>query len=215
MVKMAKKKEEQKEKEPQTVKQKFHTFFQEKIPLEKLKEKRIIEIIGYIILAGCIYYWIHFFFIVSEYEALLYTTYFTLLLISMTCIYKFESTFLNTITSLTAYGFLNISIGFISTTVDFLSLIVGPILHGAICVFQIFIIFHHKIPISKKYILWGILFYSVFTVSYDDINRWNYITGLAPIISPSFTQVYSFYTLLLSAVGIYFYKKKYGILITD
>ena len=49
--------------------------------------------------------------------------------------------------------------------------------------------------------------------SYDSFQRWDIITGLYDVVPTSFTEVYSFYMLIFSVVGIYLYKKKYGILV--
>jgi len=189
-------------------------FYKPRIKVE-INEKilLIFSIIGWIIFSGCIYYWIHFFFIVREYEPLVYTTYLSLILIGLTCIFKFESVLLNTISCITFYGFINISIFMISEVVDIFSLIVGPILHLSIAVFQLFIILHQKIPISKRHLLWSFLFYLIIMSSYDSFQRWDVITGLYDIVPSSFTEVYSFYLLIFSIIGIYLYKKKYGILV--
>ncbi|MFX0058807.1 MAG: hypothetical protein ACFE85_04960 [Candidatus Hodarchaeota archaeon] len=183
------------------------------IQFEK-SEIKIFKLAGWIILGACILYWIFFFFIVHQYEPLLFTTYITTILIGLTCISEFKSTFLNSITGLTCYGFLNVTIAMIPNVTNILEIIVGPVLHGAIVLFQLYIIFHRKIPICRRYLIWGILFYFIFMSSYDSFHRWNIITGLESIIPTAFTMAYSFYALLFSAVLIYFYKKKYGI-ITD
>jgi hypothetical protein len=101
----------------------------------------------------------------------------------------------------------------ISVVVDAFSLIVGPILHLAIGLFQLFIILHQKIPISKRHLLWSFLFFLIFMSSYDNFQRWDIITGLYEIVPTSFTEVYSFYMLIFSVIGIYLYKKKFGILV--
>ncbi|TFG16164.1 MAG: hypothetical protein EU531_07320 [Promethearchaeota archaeon] len=100
-----------------------------------------------------------------------------------------------------------------SQVVDIFSLIVGPILHLAIGIFQLFVILHKKIPISKRNLLWSFLLFLIFTSSYDSFQRWDIITGLYEVVPTSFTEVYSFYMLIFSVVGIYLYKKKYGILV--
>jgi len=177
------------------------------------KIKLGFSIIGWIIIIGCFYYWIHFFIIVRQYEPLVYTTYLTLILIGLTCIFRFESVLLNSISCITFYGFLNIAIFMISQVVDIFSLIVGPILHLLMGIFQLFIILHKKIPISKRHLFWSFLLFLIFMSSYDSFQRWDIITGLYDVVPTSFTEVYSFYMLIFSVVGIYLYKKKYGILV--
>ncbi len=172
-----------------------------------------VKVFGWLMLGGCIFYWFWFFFVFPDYSALFYTTYLTLILISLTCINKFESVFLNSITCLAVYGFIVITIYFIPVSIDIFSLIVGPLLHGAIGAFQLFLIFHKKIAISKRYLFWGYLFYLLFLSSFDTYSRIPLIVGMSNTISESLTKVFSFYALTISVVGIYFYKKKYGILI--
>jgi hypothetical protein len=184
------------------------------IKVEK-KEKKIFKILGWIILGSCIYYWVHFFFIVQQYEPLLYSTYFVLILMGLTFINEFKSTFLNSITCLTWYGFFNETIAMSFQVNNLFSLVVGPLLHGTIGLLQLYMILHRKIPICKRYLIWGVLFYFIFVSSYDSFQRWKVIIGLETIISNNFAKAYTFYTILFSAVGIYFYKKKYGILIEN
>lgn len=177
------------------------------------KIKIFFSILGLIITLGCIYYWIHFFFLFTLYEPLLYTTYLTLILIGLTCLFRFESVMLNTISCVTFYGFINIAFFMIPQVYDIFSLIVGPILHLSIGLFQLFIILHKKIPISKKYLLWAFLFFLIFMSSYDSFQRFDVITGLEHIEPTSFFVAYSFYMLIFSVLGIYLYKKKFGILV--
>ena len=176
------------------------------------KQKMIFEGFGWTILVGCIYYWFFSFVIIQEYETLLYTTYFTSILIGITCIYRFESLLFNSLTCITFYGFINITIGLIFTSTDIPNLITGPIFHAFIAFVQLFIIFHKKIPIHEGYLLWGLLFYFVFMSSYDSFQRWNIITGLETVLSDVFTKAYSFYALWLSGLFIHFYKKRNGLL---
>jgi hypothetical protein len=96
---------------------------------------------------------------------------------------------------------------------DFFSILVGPILHGAMGIFQLYIILHPRIAVSKRYLIWGFLFYLLFLSSYDTYQRINIITGQADVISELMTMVHSFYTLSLSLIGIYLYKKRFGILL--
>jgi hypothetical protein len=100
----------------------------------------------------------------------------------------------------------------VRNTID---IFVGPVLHGAIVLFQLYLIFNRKIPICRRYLIWGVLFYFIFMSGYDSFQRWNIITGLVNLIPTAFTMAYAFYALIFSAVLIYFYKKKYGILIYD
>ena len=185
------------------------------VPSFNKLEKRIIEVLGWIIFLGCLYYWIFFFFIVRIYEPLLYTTYFTMILIGFTCIFKFESTLFNTLTCITVYGFINITIGLSFTVTDILNLISGPLLHGFIAGVQLFIVLHRKIYIQRGYLMWGLLFYFIFMSSYDSFSRWNLITGLENIFSAEFTKAYSFYALWISGIVIYHYKKRFGLVIKE
>ena len=185
------------------------------IPSFNKLEKRIIGIIGWIIFIACLYYWIFFFFIVRIYGPLLYTTYFTTILIGFTCIFKFESTLFNTLTCITVYGFINITIGLSFTVTDILNLISGPLLHGFIAGVQLFIVFHRKIYIQKSYLMWGLLFYFIFMSSYDSFHRWNLITGLEHVFSAVFTKAYSFYALWISGIVIYHYKNRLGLIIKE
>ena len=185
-----------------------------KIDLFDERIKKIIQILGWLILLACMGYWIAFMFIIQDFEAVLHTTYFTIILISFTCIFKLESVFLNTISSINLYGFLIITIGLIPITDSIIFAIVGPILHGTIACFQLFLVFHPKIPMSKKYLMWGFLFYLAFMASYDNYERIaGIVTGLEQIVTAEFTKAYAYYVLLFSSVGIYFYKKRFGILV--
>jgi len=191
-------------------------FKKEKLHIKLFDEriKKMFQLAGWGIFIGCVIYWVFYMFIFPMYDAVLYTTYISILLISFTCIFKLESVFLNTITCLTFYGFINITVALIPKVYDFFSLMVAPVLHGSIAIFQLFLVFHPKVPVSKKYLLWGVLFFSIFMVAYDDYYRFNVITILEDIgIPTSFTKAYSFYSLLISAIGIYFYKKRFGILV--
>ena len=183
-----------------------------KIDLFDERIKKIIQMLGWLMFLACIGYW-SFMFTIQDFEAVLHTTYFTIILISVTCILKLESVFLNIITGITFYGFLTVTIGLITVTDSIIYAIVGPVLHGAIAGFQVFLVFHPKIPMSKKYLLWGIIFYLAFMASYDDYQRINIITGLEQIVTSDFTKAYSFYALVITSVGIYFYKKRFGILV--
>ena len=184
-----------------------------KIDLFDERIKRVIQILGWLMFFACVGYWIAFMFIIQDFNAVLETTYITIILISITCILKLESVFFNTISSISFYGFLNVTIVFIFNTYSIADLFVKPILHGAIAGFQLFLVFHPKIPMSKKYLLWGALFYLAFMASYDDYHRINIITGLVQLVTTDFTRAYAFYALIITSVGIYFYKKRFGILV--
>ncbi|MFX1258191.1 MAG: hypothetical protein ACFFAN_10050 [Promethearchaeota archaeon] len=182
--------------------------------IEKKEFSLILEIGGFILLGLCIWYWIWFFFIVRDYLALTYTPYIIVILISLTCINKFDSVLLNSITCIPVYGVLTITIMTIPTVNDINSLFRGPILHSLICTFQFFLIFHKKIIVSKRYLIWGLLFYLIFLSSYDTFSRFNIITGTKDNFPVLLTAVYSFYVLSLTVIGIYFYKKRYNILLS-
>jgi hypothetical protein len=167
---------------------------------------------GWAILLACVIYWVYFFFILQLYEPLLYTTYFTLILIALTCIKKFKSTFLNTFTSITFFGFLNMAVLLIPQSSNILDALTGPILHAAIGIFQLFLILNKRIPISKKFLFWGIIFYFTFMSSYDNFHRWSLMIGLMNLEGDVFMTVYSFYVLIFSVGGIYYYKKRYNVL---
>lgn len=205
--------------------EKVKLFLKKEKPHIKLFDeriKRMFQIAGWFIFIGCVIYWIYFMFFSVEadrYKALLFTTYFTILLISFACIFKLESVFFNTITCLPFFGFLNITIGLIpqvqgSTSLEvFYSIMSAPVLHGVITTFQLFLVFHPKVPISKKYLLWGLLFYIIFIVSYDDFYRFTYLIGLGETFPSDFTKAYAFYALLFSAIFIYYFKKRFGLMV--
>ncbi len=194
-----------------------------KIDLFDERIKKLIQILGWLIFFACVGYWIAFMFIIPDrFDAVLHTTYFTTILISFTCILKLESVFLNTISGISFFGFLTVTISLIPQSYDrFLNatpdsiffLIVGPIYHASIAGFQLFLVFHPKIPMSKRYLLWGVLFYLAFMASYDDYQRINIITGLEQLVTTDFTKAYAFYALIITSVGIYLYKKRFGILV--
>ncbi|TXT53315.1 MAG: membrane protein of unknown function [Promethearchaeota archaeon] len=173
-----------------------------------------IEIAGWLIFAGCVGYFIYFFFIVQYYEPLTFTTYITLNFIAFTAIRRFTSYLFNSITCLSVYGFIVISITYIPLVDSIEILIVGPILHGAMAGFQLFLIIHKKIPMSKRYLLWGFLFYLIFLSSFDQFSRLNRLTGLDPEQYPDvFIAVVSFLGLSSAIFFIYVYKKRFGVLI--
>ncbi len=172
-----------------------------------------IMIFGYFLLAMCILYWFYFFFIAQEIVPLTHTTYITLILISVTCINKFESVLLNSFTSLSFIGFLAITILLIPVTKNVFSLFGGVILHGAMAAFQFYLVFHKKIAVSKRYLIIGLLFYIVFLSNYDSMARLIAITETENVLSEIMTAVQVFYVLILSTIAIYFYKKKWGIIV--
>ena len=167
---------------------------------------------GLALLCACIFYWIYFFFIVRDIEPLIYTTYITLILISLTCINKFESVLLNSITCISVYGFITITIGLAFVVKDAGTLIGGPILHGIMAGFQLYLVLHRKIALSKRYLFLGFLFYLIYLSSIDRIARLIIETQTETVITELMTSVFSFYTLALTCIFIYFYKKKFGIL---
>ncbi|MGV9204114.1 MAG: hypothetical protein ACOC44_08885 [Promethearchaeia archaeon] len=174
---------------------------------------RGVEIAGWTILVGCVWYFIYFSLILQEFIHLTHTTYITLILIGLTCVNKFESVLLNSATSISVYGFIVISFWFLDVSDTIPAFIGGPLLHGAMGVFQLFLILHPRIPMSKRYLIWGFLFYLIYLGSYDTYERLNIITGQADFVSELMTMVHGFYTFSLSLLGIYLYKKRYGILL--
>jgi hypothetical protein len=175
------------------------------------KKALIVRSIGILILIIVIVQNITF-ILMDKIDSLLYTTFLTTLLIGLTLIYQFDSVFLNTLTSLTFMGFIHISILFIPAAKSIEKVLGGVIYHSLIAIFQSILVFHKKIKISKKYLLWGFVFYLAFFNGYDTFARWNEIVGLNILISTKSTQTYAFYTLIFSAVFIYYYKKKYNVL---
>jgi len=185
-------------------------------PKIKVLEKKIslltVQIIGWTLFLFCVYRWIMFFFIYEYYRSLTHTTYLTLILISLTCINKFESTLLNSAASMSFLLFIVVSVLFVSLATDMLTFIEGVVLHGAIAAFQIFLVINKKIPISKKYLLWSFLLYLIFISSYDSFAR--IIAAIdvneeTPIIKMT---VQVFYILCISSILVYLIKKKFGII---
>ena len=171
-----------------------------------------VRIGGLALLGACIWYWIFFFFIVQDFEPLVYTTYITLILISLTLINKFESVLLNSITCISVYGFIMVSIWLAFIVKDVGTLIGGPILHGVMAGFQLYLVLHRKIALSKRYLFLGFLFYLIFLSSIDTIARLIIETSSEAIFPEILTSIFSFYTLGLTCIAIYFYKKKFGVL---
>ncbi|MFX0189090.1 MAG: hypothetical protein ACFE8A_15300, partial [Candidatus Hodarchaeota archaeon] len=84
--------------------------------------------------------------------------------------------------------------------------------HGAMAGFQLYLVLHRKIALSKRYLFLGFLFYLIFMNSVDTIARLIIETKSEALFTDLMTAVFSFYILSLTCVGIYFYKKKFGIL---
>jgi len=172
-----------------------------------------VKIFGYILLGLCIGYWIYNFFIIGDIVSLTHTTYLTMILISFTCINKFESVLLNSFTSISSIGFLLISIFLINSTKDIYTALGGPILHGLMAAFQLYLVINKKIPVSKRYLIIGYLFYIFFLSSYDNFGRLIEITETGAIFSELMVLVQAFYIFSLSTILIYYIKKKYGMLL--
>ena len=172
-----------------------------------------VKIFGYILLSLCIGYWIYNFFIIGDIMSLTHTTYLTLILISFTCINKFESVLLNSFTSISSVGFLLISIFLINSTKDIYTALGGPILHGLMAGFQLYLIINKKIPVSKRYLIIGYLFYIFFLSSYDNFGRLIEITETGTVFTELMVLVQTFYLFSLTTIGIYYIKKKYGMLL--
>ena len=174
-----------------------------------------VRVVGIALLGILIWFWIWSFFIVQILEPLTYSAYITLILIALTLINKFESVLLNSITGISVYGFVMLTIGSIRTVhSDFVSISTGPILYGLIASFQLFLVFHPKISVSKRYMIWGFLFYLLFLSSFETFTHVNVIIGGTEGTFPELaTAVLSFYVLVITYVVIYFYKKKFGILL--
>ena len=186
-------------------------------PRKKVFERKEYSIgvrtFGFGLLGLCVFYWIYFFFIVQDYVPLTHTTYLTLILISLTCINKFESPLLNSFISVSSAGFLMISFFLLNTTRDIYSALGGPILHGAMAGLQLFVVFHKKIIVSKRYLLTGFLFYLIFFNSIDDYGRLIEITNMGSIYTELMTSIQIFYIFILTAIFAYFYKKRYKLLL--
>ncbi len=172
-----------------------------------------VKIFGYILLGLCIGYWIYNFFIIGDIVSLTHTTYLTLILISLTCINRFESVLLNSVTSISSIGFLLISIFLINSTRDIYTALGGPILHGLMAAFQLYLVINKKIPVSKRYLIIGYLFYIFFLSSYDNFGRLIEITETGSVFTELMVLVQTFYLFSLSTIGIYYLKKKYGMLL--
>lgn len=174
-----------------------------------------VRVGGIILLAICIWYWIWFFFIVKQFEPLTYSAYITLVLVSLTLINKFESVLLNSITGISVYGFVMLTIGsLIVSHSNFVDILTGPLLYGLIASFQLFLVFHPKIVVSKRYMIWGFLFYLLFLSTFETFTHVNVVIGgTEGTYSELQTAILSFYILMITYIVIYFYKKKFGLLL--
>lgn len=180
----------------------------------KRKEYSVgVRAFGVGLLGLCVVYWIYFFFIVQDYVPLTHTTYLTLILISLTCINKFESALLNSFVSVSSIGFMLISLFLINSSKDIYTWIGGPILHGVMASFQIYIVLNKKVYTSKRYLLIGFLFYIIFLSNYDDYSRLIEITNMKNLYTELSASVQIFYIFILTAIFTYFYKKRYKVLL--
>ncbi|MFX1443818.1 MAG: hypothetical protein ACFFHV_10425 [Promethearchaeota archaeon] len=181
-------------------------------PRRKVLERKEYSIgvrtFGIGLLGMCVAYWIYFFFIVHDFVPLTHTTYLTLILISLTCINKFESAVLNSFVSVSSIGFLLISLFLINASYDIYTWMGGPILHGAMASFQIYIVLNKKVYISKRYLLIGFLFYIIFLSNYDDYSRLIQITNMEKFYTVLSAAIQIFYIFILTTIFIYFYKKR-------
>ena len=182
-------------------------------PIENKIVLNIVQIIGWMLLASCIYRWIIFFFFYDYYRPLTHTTYLTLIIISLTCIKKLDSIILNSATCVSLILFIFVSIIFIPLTNDLSSFLNGFGLHFAIVLFQLYIFFNKKVAISKKALVWSFLLYLIFISSYDSFARINAAIGMSKDLPEIQLIVIIFYLLALSTLINYLYKKKYGILL--
>jgi len=171
-----------------------------------------VKFFGYFLLISCVFYWIYFFFVVQDIVPLTHTTYLTLILISLTFINKFESVLLNSFTAISFVGFLIITIFLIPVSRDVYSFLGGVILHGAMAGFQFYLVLNKRIVISKRYLIIGYMFYIFFLSSYDNFGRLIAITETGNVFTELMVLVNTFYIFSLSAIGIYLYKKKFGML---
>ncbi|TFG06619.1 MAG: hypothetical protein EU539_07150 [Promethearchaeota archaeon] len=173
----------------------------------------LIQIIGFIILCFCISIWFYHFLIIQNYRRLTHTTYISLIIISIVCLNKFESTFFNSLSILTIFVLVIATVLFIPTTKDLTSLMSGVVLHGIILVIQAFLLLNPKVAISKRYLLWSFLFYLIFVSCFDSYARIHAALKIEGEISELMTAVVIFYMLVLSTMGIYYWKKKFGMLL--
>ena len=172
-----------------------------------------MQIFGWALLSSCVYRCLVYFFVYNYYKPLTHTTFLTLILISLTFINKFESILLNSAVSMSFLLFVLVTIFFIPLATDVFSFIEGVLLHAAIAIFQIYLILNKKIVISKKYLLWSFLLYLIFISSYDSFARIIAAIDVDKQISIIEVTVLIFYILCISTAIVYFFKKKFGILL--
>lgn len=191
--------------------------YRELEPKMRVLEKRIfliiVQVIGWVLFLFCVYRWIIYFFIYEYYRSLTHTTFLTLILISLTCINKLESTLLNSAVSMSFLLFIIVSILFVSLATDVVTFIEGVVLHGAIAAFQSYLVLNKKIAISKKYLLWSFLLYLIFISSYDSFARIIAAIDMSEEASIIKMTVQVFYILGISTILVYFFKKRFGILL--
>ncbi len=190
--------------------------YKELEPEIKVLEKKgfliLIQLIGWALFGFCVYRWITYFFIYEYYRSLTHTTYLTLIIISLTCINKFESPLLNSAASMSFLLFIIVSVIFVSLATDIFTFIDGVVLHGAIAAFQMYILLNKKIVVSKKYLLWSFLLYLIFISSYDSFARIIAAIDMNEETSSIKMTVQIFYALCISTMLVYVIKKKCGIL---
>jgi hypothetical protein len=192
----------------------YLTSLEPRMQVIKRKEYSIgVRAFGIGLLGMCVIYWIYFFFIVQDYVPLTHTTYLTLILISLTCINKFESALLNSFVSVSSIGFMMISVFLINTSKDIYTWMGGPVLHGVMASFQIYIVLNKKVYTSKRYLLIGFLFYLIFLSNYDDYSRLIEITNMRNLFTDLSAAVQIFYIFILTAIFTYFYKKRFKVLL--
>ena len=84
---------------------------------------------------------------------------------------------------------------------------------GTLTAFQLYLVINKKIPVSKRYLIIGYLFYIFFLSSYDNFGRLIDITETGTVFTELMVLVQAFYLFSLSTILIYFIKKKYGMLL--
>lgn len=152
-------------------------------------------------------------FISFNYDGLLTTTYLTLILISFAFVTKIENAYLNSMLTLTFYGFFSLCLWLIPVIDTLIKFFVGFLLHLSISLFQLFLIISPKIKCSKHAYYWGALFYMCWNWVYDDLFRLNEMTGVDHIFPAIATQIHSFYTLFISLWILIYIKKRRGLLV--
>ena len=193
----------------------YHLDLQLKVNvLERRVCSIVVRIFGWVLLTSCVYRWILYFFVYHYYRPLTHTTFLTLILISLTCINKFESVLLNSAVSMSFLLFVLVTLFFIPIVSDIPSFMEGVLLHAMIAVFQIYLIINKKIIISKKYLLWSFLLYLIFISSYDSFTRIIAAINIAEEVSVIEMTVQIFYILCISTAVVYFFKKRFGMILS-